>query len=148
VDTLSYKTISANAQTVKKEWHIVDATNKTLGRLCTVVAGILRGKHKASYTPHVDCGDFVIVINAEKVSLTGDKWNQKEYISYSGYTGGQKRILAKDLMAKKPISIVEKAVRGMLPRTKLGAKINKSLFVYEGSEHPHTAQKPKTINIK
>ena len=147
MDTLSYKTISANAQTVKKDWHIVDATNQSLGRLCTKVASVLRGKTKPSYTPHADCGDYVVVINADKVSLSGDKWNQKEYISYSGYTGGQKRILAKDLMSKKPTAMVEKAVKGMLPKTKLGNAIWKNLFVYAGAEHPHAAQKPKTLNI-
>jgi len=147
VDTLSYKTISANAQTAKKDWHIVDATNQPLGRLCTKVASVLRGKTKPSYTPHADCGDYVVVINADKVSLSGDKWNQKEYISYSGYTGGQKRILAKDLMSKKPTAMVEKAVKGMLPKTKLGNAIWKNLFVYAGAEHPHAAQKPKTLNI-
>lgn len=147
MDTLSYKTISANAQTAKKDWHIVDATNQPLGRLCTKVASVLRGKTKPSYTPHADCGDYVVVINADKVSLSGDKWNQKEYISYSGYTGGQKRILAKDLMSKKPTAMVEKAVKGMLPKTKLGNAIWKNLFVYAGAEHPHAAQKPKTLNI-
>ena len=147
MDTLSYKTISANARTAKKDWHIVDATNQPLGRLCTKVASVLRGKTKPSYTPHADCGDYVVVINADKVSLSGDKWNQKEYISYSGYTGGQKRILAKDLMSKKPTAMVEKAVKGMLPKTKLGNAIWKNLFVYAGAEHPHAAQKPKTLNI-
>ena len=147
MDTLSYKTISANAQTAEKGWHIVDATNQPLGRLCTKVASVLRGKTKPSYTPHADCGDFVVVINADKVSLSGDKWSQKEYISYSGYTGGQKRILAKDLMSKKPTAMVEKAVKGMLPKTKLGNAIWKNLFVYAGAEHPHAAQKPKTLNI-
>ena len=147
MDTLSYKTISANAQTVKKDWHIVDATNQSLGRLCTKVASVLRGKTKPSYTPHADCGDYVVVINADKVSLSGDKWNQKEYISYSGYTSGQKIILAKDLMSKKPTAMVEKAVKGMLPKTKLGNAIWKNLFVYAGAEHPHAAQKPKTLNI-
>jgi large subunit ribosomal protein L13 len=147
VDTLSYKTISANAQTVEKAWHIVDGTNLPLGRLCTKVASVLRGKTKPSFTPHADCGDYVIVINADKVSLSGDKWNQKEYLSYSGYTGGQKKILAKDLMDKKPTAMVEKAVRGMLPKTKLGRAIWKNLFVYAGTDHPHTAQKPQTLNI-
>ena len=147
MDTLSYKTISANAQTTEKAWHIVDATNQPLGRLCTKVASVLRGKTKPSYTPHADCGDYVVVINADKVSLSGDKWSQKEYISYSGYTGGQKRILAKDLMSKKPTAMVEKAVKGMLPKTKLGNAIWKNLFVYAGAEHPHAAQKPKTLNI-
>jgi len=148
VDTLSYKTISANAQTVEKEWFVVDATDMVLGRLATEIARVLRGKHKPSFTPHVDCGDNVIVLNANKVKLSGNKMNDKVYLSYSGYPGGQKAINAADLNAKNPIALVETAVRGMLPKNKLGSAIYKNLYVYEGAEHKHAAQKPKTLNIK
>ena len=145
MDTLSYKTISANKATVTKEWVIVDATDQTLGRLGAKVAKLLRGKYKPNFTPHVDCGDNVIVINADKVRFTGNKFSQKEYVSYTGYPGGQRFISPKDLMAKHPTRVVEKAVRGMLPKNKLGNAIFKNLYVYAGGEHPHAAQNPKTI---
>ncbi len=148
MDTLSYKTKSANAETVHKDWVLIDAENIVLGRLASVVASHIRGKHKADFTPHVDCGDNVIVINAEKVKLTGNKWEEKQYIRYSGYPGGQKSRTAKEMLAKKPISIIEKAVKGMLPRNRLGRILYKNLFVYTGNEHPHQAQQPKTIKIK
>lgn len=147
VDTLSYKTKSANKATVNKEWVLVDATDKVLGRLASEVAKIIRGKHKANYTPHVDCGDNVIVINAEKIQLTGLKWDQKEYISHSGYPGGQKVALAKHKIEKKPIFPVEKAIKGMLPKNTLGRELFRNLYVYAGSEHPHQAQQPKTIEL-
>jgi len=147
VDTLSYKTVSANKATVNKEWIIVDATNETLGRFSSRVAQIIRGKHKPDFTPHVDCGDNVIVINAEKIKLTGKKWDNKVYIRYTGYPGGQRSITARELMAKKPISMIEKAVRGMLPKNRLGDSIYKNLHVYVGNEHPHEAQQPKEYNI-
>jgi large subunit ribosomal protein L13 len=147
VDTLSYKTVSANKATVNKEWIVVDATNETLGRFSSKVAQIIRGKHKPSFTPHVDCGDNVIVINADKVKLTGKKWDNKVYIRYTGYPGGQRSITAKELMVKKPISMIEKAVRGMLPKNRLGDSIYKNLHVYPGNEHPHEAQQPKEFNI-
>ena len=147
VDTLSYKTISANKATVKKEWLLVDAENQTLGRLGSKVASLIRGKHKTNFTPHVDCGDNVVVINADKIKLTGDKWENKEYITYSEYPGGQKRTKAKDLMQKKPIAMVEKTVKGMLPGNKLGRALFKNLYVYAGSEHEQTAQKPKEIKL-
>jgi large subunit ribosomal protein L13 len=147
VDTLSYRTKSANKETVERKWYIVDADGETVGRLCTRIAHVLRGKHKPSFTPHVDCGDFIIVINADKVRFTGNKMDDKEYITYSGYPGGQKRIVAKDLLVKKPIAIVETAVKGMLPKTKLGRAMFKKLFVYEGVEHPHQAQKPEPFNF-
>jgi large subunit ribosomal protein L13 len=147
VDTLSYKTVSANKATVNKAWLIVDASDQTLGRFSSKVAQLLRGKHKPSFTAHVDCGDNVIVINADKVRLTGKKWNDKVYIRHTGYPGGQRFINAKDLMAKHPIALVEKAVRGMLPKNRLGDAIYGNLYVYAGSEHPHVAQQPKDFNI-
>ena len=147
MNTLSYKTVSANANTVKKEWVLIDAENEILGRLASVAAKLLRGKYKPNYTPHVDCGDNVIIINAEKIRLTGNKWDAKEYIRHSGYPGGQTSITAKEVMAKKPIFMVEKAIKGMLPKNKLGAELFRNLYVYEGSEHKQEAQKPKEINL-
>jgi len=147
VDTLSYKTVSANKETVKKEWVIVDAQNEVVGRLCTKIAMALRGKHKPNYTPHVDCGDNVIVINADKVRFTGNKWSEKEYVRHTGYPGGQRITTAEALIRKNPIAIVEKAVKGMLPKNKLGATLYRNLHVYAGTEHPHQAQEPKTINL-
>ena len=147
MNTLSYKTISANKDTVNKEWILIDAENQVLGRLASAVAKMLRGKHKTNFTPHVDCGDNIIIINAEKVRLTGNKWNAKEYIRHSGYPGGQRSLTAKELMAKNPIAVVEKAVKGMLPKNKLGAEMFRNLNVVAGTEHKHEAQKPKKINI-
>ena len=147
MDTLSYKTVSANKATVNKEWVIVDAQNEIVGRLCAKIALALRGKHKPSYTPHVDCGDNVIVINADKVRFTGKKWSDKEYIRHTGYPGGQRIETAEQLMRKKPIAVVEKAVKGMLPKNKLGAALFRNLHVYAGTEHPHEAQQPKAINL-
>jgi len=147
VKTRSYKTISANAQTVQKNWYVVDAEDKTLGRLSSELAKIIRGKNKPDFTLHVDCGDYIIVINAEKVKLTGDKMNSKEYQTYSGHPGGRKVTMAKDQLKRKPISLVEMAVRGMLPKNRLGRQIFGNLFVYEGSEHPHAAQQPKEIKL-
>jgi len=148
VNTLSYKTVSANRATVTKEWVIVDAENEVLGRLASKVAKMLRGKHKPNFTPHVDCGDNVIVINAEKVRLTGNKWLDKEYVSHSGYPGGQKITSPSELIKKKPFALVEKAVRGMIPKNRLGDALFRNLHVYAGSEHPHEAQKPKEVNLK
>lgn len=147
MNTLSYKTVSANSNTVKKGWILVDAEDKVLGRFASEVAKIIRGKHKPDFTPHVDGGDNVIVINAEKIKLTGNKMNDKQYVSYSGYPGGQRFISAKDLIAKKPTAVVEKAVRRMLPKNRLGKAIGGNLFVYAGSEHPHSAQQPKEIKL-
>lgn len=147
MNTLSYKTISANAQTVQKNWYVVNAEDKTLGRLSSELAKIIRGKNKPDFTPHVDCGDCVIVINAEKVRLTGDKMNAKEYQTYSGYPGGRKVTIAKDQLKRKPTSLIEIAVKGMLPKNRLGRAIFGNLFVYEGGEHPHAAQQPKEINL-
>ena len=147
MDTLSYKTVSANKQTVNKEWVLIDAENQILGRLASAAAILLRGKHKTNYTPHVDCGDNVIIINAEKIRLTGDKWDAKEYIRHSGYPGGQRSTTARELMAKKPEAMVEKAVKGMLPKNRLGADLFRNLRVFVGSEHNLDAQKPKKVDI-
>ncbi|NQU33784.1 MAG: 50S ribosomal protein L13 [Bacteroidetes bacterium] len=147
MNTLSYKTISANPSTVSKEWVLIDAENEILGRMASKVAVLLRGKHKPNYTPHVDCGDNVIIINAEKIRLTGKKWDAKEYIRHSGYPGGQRSLTAKELMAKKPTDMVEKAIKGMLPKNKLGADLYRNLFVYAGPDHNQEAQKPKKINL-
>lgn len=147
MNTLSYKTISANKATVKKEWVLVDAEGQTLGRLASKVAKIIRGKHKTNYTPHVDCGDNVIVINSEKVVLTGNKMTDKQYIRYTGYPGGQRFTSPEELMAKHPERLVEKAVRGMLPKNRLGRELFRNLKVVVGTKHDHEAQKPKVINI-
>ncbi len=147
MDTLSYKTVSANSNTVTKEWVLVDAENEVLGRLASNVAKLLRGKLKPNFTPHVDCGDNVVIINAEKIRLTGNKLNAKEYIRHSGYPGGQRSKTAREILATKPQMIVEKAIKGMLPKNKLGAQLYGNLYVYVGSEHKQEAQKPKKINI-
>jgi large subunit ribosomal protein L13 len=147
VDTLSYKTVSANRATVTKEWVLVDATDVVLGRLASKVAKILRGKNKPSFTPHVDCGDNVVVINAEKVRLTGNKLNDKIYLSYSGYPGGQRVQTPAELLAKYPERLIEKAVKGMLPKNILGSKIYGNLKVYVGSEHKQVAQNPRLIDL-
>ncbi len=145
MNTLSYKTKFANKTNHTKEWFIVDAEGKTLGRLASVIATVLRGKHKPTYTPHTDAGDYVIVLNSDKVKLTGNKWNDKNYVSFSGYPGGQRFIAAKDLNKKKSFALVEKAVRGMLPKNKLGRAMFKKMFVYDGAAHPHQAQNPQTL---
>lgn len=147
MDSLSYKTISANAATVTKEWVVIDATNEVLGRLASQIAKILRGKNKPGYTPHVDCGDYVIVVNAEKVKLTGDKLTEKVYVRHTGYPGGQRFATAQDYLKKKLEFVIEEAVRGMLPKTRLGEAIFKNLKVYAGAEHPHAAQNPKAIKL-
>jgi large subunit ribosomal protein L13 len=147
VDTLSYKTKSANAATVEKNWVVVDAQAAVLGRFASEVARILRGKHKPYYTPHVDCGDNVIVINADKVRLTGRKMDEKVYVRHTGYPGGQRISTPKLLKQKSSSILVEKAVRGMLPKTKLGRQLYRNLYVYNGSEHPHAAQQPKELKF-
>ncbi|MCH8330309.1 MAG: 50S ribosomal protein L13 [Bacteroidetes bacterium] len=147
VSKLSYKTVSANDQTVVRTWYLVDAQDKVLGRMSSEIAKILRGKNKPYFTPHVDCGDYVVVINAEKIKLTGKKWENKEYIRYTGYPGGLRSMTSKQLLDKKPFALVENAVRGMLPRNKLGRSVFKKLFVYAGEDHPHSAQKPEKINL-
>jgi large subunit ribosomal protein L13 len=147
VDTLSYKTISANKATAHKEWVVVDATDQVLGRLGAKVAKLLRGKYKPSFTPHVDCGDNVIIINAEKVKLTGNKWNDRIYLSHTGYPGGQRETTPARIMAKDPLRLYKKVVLGMLPKNKLSDAIIGNLYVYAGSEHPHAAQDPKNIDL-
>ena len=147
MDTLSYKTKSANKATVDKNWVLVDAGDQVLGRLASNVAFIIRGKNKPSFTPHVDCGDNVVVINADSIKLTGKKWDDKLYISHSGYPGGQKTMTPRQLKAKSSARIIERAVKGMLPKNRLGRQLFKNLYVYEGAEHPHEAQKPKEIKF-
>ena len=147
MNTLSYKTQSANKETVQKEWVLIDAENEILGRLASKVANILRGKNKAYFTPHVDCGDYVVIINADKIRLSGNKWEQKTYIRHTGYPGGQRSTTANELMAKKPFALVEKAVKGMLPKNRLGAQLFRNLHVYAGNEHSHAGQNPKAINL-
>ena len=147
MDTLSYKTVSANSKTAQKEWLLVDADGQSLGRLASEVAKLIRGKHKTNFTPHVDCGDNVIVINAEKIQLTGKKWSDKEYMRHTGYPGGQRTLTATELFGKDPSRLVEKAVKGMLPKNKLGRALFNNLYVYVGTEHKHEAQKPKVINF-
>jgi large subunit ribosomal protein L13 len=147
VDTLSYKTIAANKATANKEWFIADATNQILGRFSSQIASVLRGKHKTNYTPHVDCGDNVIVINAEKIRLTGNKWEKKEYVTHSGYPGGQKIRSPKQIATKNPARLIEISIKKMLPRNRLGSVIFSNLHVYAGSEHPHEAQQPKELKI-
>ena len=147
MNTLSYKTISANANTVNKEWVVVDVKDLPLGRVAAIIAKFLRGKFKPNYTPHVDCGDNVIVINAAHVTLSGNKWEQKEYVRHTGYPGGQRILNATQLHKKRDTLLVENAVRGMLPKNKLGADLFRNLRVHGGSEHDHDAQNPKTINI-
>ena len=155
MDTLSYKTISANAKTVDKKWVVVDATDQVLGRLCAKVAKLARGKYKPNFTPHVDCGDNVIIINAEKVVMTGKKMTDHKYVRYTGYPGGQRFSTPAELMAKSfnkhmkpgmhPLYI--QVLKGMLPKNRLGAKLLKNIYVYNGSEHPHAAQNPEVIDI-
>lgn len=147
MDTLSYKTISANKETVQKEWFVIDAEGEVLGRLASKVAVILRGKHKPSYTPHVDCGDNIIIINADKVKLTGNKLTQRQYVRHSGYPGGQRFQTPAELLEKHPERVIEKAVKGMLPKNRLGRAIYKNLKVYVGTDHKHEAQQPKTLNL-
>jgi len=144
---LSYKTKAANEKIVVRNWHLVDATNQTLGRMTSRIASILRGKHKAYYTPHFDTGDYVIVINSGKVKFTGNKLEDKEYQTFSGYPGGQKIETAKNLLNRRPNAVIERAVKGMLPKNRLGRAMAKKLFVYEGAEHPHQAQKPTELKF-
>ena len=144
---LHFTTKHANAATVKHNWHIVDGTNQTVGRMSARIAAILRGKNKAYYTPHVDCGDYVIIINCEKVTFTGNKLDDKVYQNYSGFPGGLKEEVAKNLLRRRPEVILERAIKGMLPKNKLGRQLVKKLFVYAGSEHPHSAQQPKELKF-
>ncbi|MBQ7056804.1 MAG: 50S ribosomal protein L13 [Bacteroidaceae bacterium] len=149
MDTLSYKTISANKETANKEWVVVDATDQVLGRLCTKVAKLLRGKYKPNFTPHVDCGDNVIILNAEKIKITGKKMTDRVYYSYTGYPGGQRKTTPAQILAKKNGAeiLLRRVVKGMLPKNRLGAKLLSNLYVYEGGEHKHEAQSPKAIDI-
>lgn len=144
---MSYKTVSANKATVNKEWVVIDASNEVLGRLCTKVANLLRGKNKVNYTQHVDCGDNVIIINAEKIRLTGKKLTDKVYVRHTGFPGGQRFTTPKEMLKKRPIAVIEHAVKGMLPKNKLASVQYGNLYVYPGSEHPHEAQQPKVINL-
>ncbi len=147
MNTLSYKTQAAKKEEVQRQWYVVDATDQVLGRLASKVAKILRGKHKPNFTPHVDTGDYVIIINAEKVRLTGKKMTDKVYVRYSGYPGGERTLTPKDILKKHPERLVEMAVRGMLPKNRLGRQMFKKLFVYAGDQHPHQAQKPINLNL-
>ena len=147
MDTLSYKTISANKATADKQWVLVDAEGQTLGRMASKVAKILRGKYKPSFTPHADCGDNVVIINAEKIILTGNKWTDKSYIRHTGYPGGQRSLTATELFEKDPAKLVEKSVKGMLPKNKLGSALFRNLKVYVGTEHGQEAQKPTLTNL-
>jgi large subunit ribosomal protein L13 len=147
VEALSYKTVSANKETVNKGWVIVDAENEVLGRLAANVAYILRGKDKTNFTPHVDTGDNVVIINAEKIKLTGNKMSEKEYVRHTGHPGGQRFATPKELLAKKPTEIIRMAVSGMLPKNRLGDALRRNVYIYAGAEHPHAAQQPKEIKI-
>ncbi|MBA2561550.1 MAG: 50S ribosomal protein L13 [Chitinophagaceae bacterium] len=144
---LHFTTKHANEATVQRKWYVVDGANQTVGRMCAKIASVLRGKNKAYYTPHVDCGDFVIVTNCDKIKFTGKKLDDKLYVTYSGYPGGQKEETAKELLRRRPDAIIERAIKGMLPKNRLGRKMYKKLFVYSGTDHPHTAQKPQTLTF-
>lgn len=148
MDALSYKTVSVNKVSAPKEWVLIDATDLVVGRLASQVAKILRGKHKPSFTPNSDCGDNVIIINAEKVRFTGKKLTDKVYVRHTGYPGGQRFATPVDMLKRKPLFVVEKAVKGMLPKNRLGAELFRNMHVYAGAEHPHEAQQPKVINVK
>lgn len=142
------KSYMANAQTIERKWFIVDATDLVLGRLSTEVATLLKGKHKPTYTPHVDCGDYVIIVNADKVALTGNKLDDKLYYRHSGYPGGLKSRTAKRMLELQPQKVLEKSIRGMLPKNRLGEDMYRKLYVYAGSEHPHQAQKPEVYTLR
>ncbi len=147
MNTLSYKTVSANSATVTKNWVLIDAADQPLGRMSSIAAKFLRGKYKTNFTPHVDCGDNVIIINADKVKLSGNKWNDKTYIRHTGYPGGQRSLTAQELFDKDPTRVISNAVKGMLPKNRLGSAIFRNLKVYAGAEHEHEAQQPEVINL-
>ena len=147
MDTLSYKTLSSNKATSNKQWFIVDAEGHTLGRMSSKIAKVLRGKYKTNFTPHADCGDYVVVINSEKIVMTGSKMNDREIFSHTGYPGGQKRITPLEMLAKDGTSVVKHAIKGMLPKNKLGAAILKNCYIFSGSEHDKEAQKPTVLNL-
>jgi large subunit ribosomal protein L13 len=144
---LHFTTKHANEATVQRNWYVVDGTNQTVGRMCAKIAAVLRGKNKAYYTPHVDCGDFVVVINVEKVVFTGNKLEEKIYKHFTGYPGGLREEAAIDLIRRRPEAVIERAVKGMLPKNRLGRKMFKKLFVYAGAQHPHFAQQPKELKF-
>ena len=148
MSNLHFTTKHANAATVQHNWYVVDGTNQTVGRMCAKIAAVLRGKNKAYYTPHVDCGDYIIVTNCDKVVLTGNKLDEKIYDTFSGYPGGRKEETAKTLMKRRPEVVIERAVKGMLPKNRLGRKMFKKLFVYAGETHPHEAQKPEVYELR
>ena len=147
MDTLSYKTLSANKQTANKQWFVIDAEGQTLGRMASKIAKVLRGKYKTNFTPHADCGDYVIIINAGKIVMTGNKMKDRKIFSHTGYPGGQKRISPIEMLAKDEASVVRHAVKGMLPKNKLGAAILRNCYIYAGAEHEQEAQKPKALNL-
>jgi len=147
VNTRSYNTVSANKATVNKEWILVDAENEVVGRLASKIAYLLRGKHKPSFTPHVDCGDNIVIINAEKVRFTGKKTTDKEYVRYTGYPGGQRFATPKELLKRKPAEVLMHAIHGMVPKNRLGRQVMTNVFIYAGTEHPHAGQSPKKIDI-
>lgn len=147
MDTLSYKTRFSNKENVEKKWILIDAEDQTLGRLASKVAYLLRGKHKPSFTPHLDCGDNVVIINAEKIKLTGTKLTNKEYVHYTGHPGGKRTTTPQKLLGRYPERVIEKAVRRMLPKNRLGRKICENMYIYAGAEHPHEAQKPQKLDI-
>ncbi|MBO7625293.1 MAG: 50S ribosomal protein L13 [Bacteroidales bacterium] len=148
MDTLSYRTVSANPSTIKKEWVLIDAEGEVVGRLASIAAQILRGKYKTNYTPHMDCGDNVVIINAEKIRFTGKKMTDKKYVRHTGYPGGQRFSTPKEVLQRKPIFVLEHAIRGMLPKNRLGDKLYRNLYVYAGPDHKQQAQQPKLINLK
>jgi large subunit ribosomal protein L13 len=147
VNTLSYKTISANKETVQKEWVVVDAQGEVLGRLASQIAALIRGKHKTNFTPHVDCGDNVIVINADKIRFTGKKMTDKIYVRHTGYPGGQRFTTPREMLDKHPERVIEHAVKGMLPKNRLGRRLFTNLHVYTGDNHPHAAQQPTVVKF-
>ena len=147
MDTLSYKTLSANKETAKKEWFIVDAAGQNLGRMASKIAKVLRGKYKTNFTPHADCGDYVIIVNSAKIMMTGNKMEDRRIFSHTGYPGGQKRTSPAEMMKKDENSVVRHAIKGMLPKNKLGNAILKNCYIYPGAEHDQEAQKPKALNL-
>ena len=147
MDTLSYKTLSANKETAEKKWFVIDAEGQILGRMASKVAKILRGKYKTNFTPHADCGDYVIILNAGKIVMSGNKMTKREIFSHTGYPGGQKRITPSEMLEKDKTSVVKHAIKGMLPKNKLGAAILRNCYIYPGSEHNQEAQKPKALNL-
>ncbi len=147
MDTLSYKTQSANKATADKQWFLVDAEGQVLGRMTSMISKVLRGKYKTNYTPHADCGDYVVVINAEKILMTGNKMKDRRIFKHTGYPGGQKRISPSEMLAKDPTSVVRHAVKGMLPKNKLGAAILKNCYIYAGPDYDQKAQTPKKLNL-